>query len=160
MTVIELRPFTVVDQAPVRALIWAGMTARFGFLDESANPDVDDIRAHFIMPGETFLVAWQDDQISGCGALMREHGSDLTARIVRVSVSADRQRQGVGRLISTRLLEIARERGFSEVLVETNEGWTSALSLYQALGFREYTRIPNEEFGFVEVHMRLSLCVP
>lgn len=152
-----MRPFERVDQVVVRALIMRGLASRFEVLDESANPDVDDIWANYCAHGETFLVALVGDEIVGCGALIREHGSDETARIVRVSVDAAHQGRGLGRKISERLIEAARERGFGEILVETNDDWTSALRLYQSLGFVEYDRAVNADFGFVEVHMRMRL---
>jgi ribosomal protein S18 acetylase RimI-like enzyme len=157
MTNIRLRPFTKADQPFVRALILDGLKSRFGVIDDSLNPDLTDIHAHYIESGETFLVAELNGQIVGCGALIREDGSDETARIVRVSVDVEHQGRGIGRQISAALVESARERGFSKILVETNEDWDSALRLYQSLGFQEDARLPSPEFGFIEVHMRLDL---
>ncbi len=157
MNDIVFRSFTPADQAAVREVILRGLESRFGVLDETANPDVDDIWANYGVRGETFLVAELDGAIIGCGALIHENGSEVTARIVRVSVDAAYQGQGLGRRISTALIEAARERGFAEILVETNEDWESALRLYQGLGFVEYDRAVSTEFGFVEVHMRMRL---
>lgn len=157
MTNIHLRNFTPLDQPAIRALILAGFATRYAQVDETLNPDIHDIDAHYSAQGETFLVAELDGQIIACGALIRENGSDEIARIVRVSVDQTQARRGIGRLISVALLQNARLRGFHEVLVETNHDWDSALRLYQSLGFEEYTRIPQPDYGYVEVHMRLRL---
>jgi len=37
-----IRPFRPADQAEVRALIQRGLGEHFGFIDEFANPDIDD----------------------------------------------------------------------------------------------------------------------
>lgn len=157
MLKLHLRNFTPSDQATIRAMILAGFATRYAQIDETLNPDIDDIHAHYSAQGETFLVAEMDGQIIGCGALIRENGSDETARIVRVSVDQAQARRGIGRMISMALLQNARLRGFHEVLVETNDDWDSALRLYQGLGFSEYTRVPQPAYGYVEVHMRLTL---
>jgi GNAT superfamily N-acetyltransferase len=150
---IHLRPFQPADQAAVRALILAGLAARFGFLDESLNPDVDDIQRCYIEAGATVLVAEQGGVLIGCGALIPEEGSASVGRLVRVSVAAEQQGRGLGRRISQALIEAARARGFTRLLVETNHDWTSALRLYQSLGFVETHRVPVPDYGYTELHM-------
>jgi hypothetical protein len=49
------------------------------------------------------------------------------------------------------LLTKARDRGFSSVVVETNDDWYGALKLYQGCGFVEYERRAGE------VHMMLRI---
>ena len=157
MSELIFRPFAHADQSGVRALILTGLASRFGTLDESLNPDLIDIWSTYVAPGDTFLVVELDGVIVGSGALIRENGSDTVGRLVRVSVDSAYQGKGIGRRISQALIEMAQQRGFKEILVETNDDWESALKLYQSLGFQEYARIPNPQFGFVEVHMRLTV---
>ena len=151
-----IRPFTPADQTAVRDLILNGLGSRFGFIDASLNPDVNDIWSQYIEQRASVLVA-EADHIIGCGILMREDGSDEVARIVRMSVASSEQGKGLGSQMGEALLQIARERGFRRVLVETNGDWHSALRLYQSLGFSEIERLPDPEFGFIEVHMALDL---
>lgn len=154
---LAIRPFMLEDQPAVRALILDGLALRFGVADPSLTPDLDDIEAHYVAQGETVLVALDNGRIVGCGMLRRENGSGQIGRIVRMSVAADQQGRGLGRQIGEALLAAARERGFTQVLLETNDDWHSALRLYAALGFSEVERLPNPDFGFVEVHMTLNL---
>ena len=154
---VRLRSFQPADQAVVRALILAGLGSRFGTVDESLNPDVDDIQGFYVRAGETVLVAEYDGRLVGSGVLHRENGSDSIGRIARVSVAAFMQGRGLGKRISQALLEAARVRQFQQVLVETNADWTSALRLYQGLGFRETHRVEVPEYGYTEVHMALDL---
>jgi GNAT superfamily N-acetyltransferase len=153
----RLRPFQPADQAAVRGLILDGLRSRFGAVDESLNPDVEDIGRHYVAAGETFLLLEQGGQIIGCGALIREGGSEKIGRLVRVSVVESRQGKGLGGRISRALIEAARERGFRRLLVETNDDWGSALRLYQSLGFTETHRLPVPEYGYTEVHMELTI---
>lgn len=153
----SIRSFTPNDQPAVRALILDGLASRFGFADPSLTPDLDDIGSYYVGRGDTVLVAVAEETIVGCGMLIREEGSETVGRIVRMSVGADQQGQGLGRQIGQALLAAARQRGFTQVLLETNDDWHSALRLYAALGFTEIEQLPNPEFGFVEVHMALKL---
>jgi ribosomal protein S18 acetylase RimI-like enzyme len=153
----QLRAFSLADSATVRTLIQEGLKQRFGFLLEDANPDIDDFQAHYLDKGATVLVLEQNGQIIGCGALIKENGSDTVARIVRVSVDASQQGRGYGHLISRRLIDTAIERGFTRIEVETNDDWDSALRLYKSLGFIEYKRVHVPEYDFTEVHMAMEL---
>lgn len=145
------------DADTVRRLILDGLAQRFGAADEALNPDLNALWDHYSREAVTFVVAVDGGRIIGCGALVREPGAASTARIVRVSVAADAQGRGLGRAISQRLLDSARAAGFSQVVVETNDDWDSALRLYRSLGFQESRRETNPAFGFVEVHMFLDL---
>lgn len=154
------RDFHPYDQAIVQQLVLEGLGQRFGEIRPEYNPDLMDIQAHYIDQGATFLVAESigfGSDIIGCGALIKENGSDAVARIVRVSVREDQQGQGLGRAISQRLIDIAKARGFSKILVETNSDWASALHLYQSCGFVETHRRQAEDFDFIEVHMEMEL---
>lgn len=154
-----LRPFTPADQTAVRELILAGLGQRFGTADPSLTPDLDDIQANYIAQGVYFVVveAAEDGPIIACGALIPEPNQPEAMRLVRVSVRSDCQGRGLGRLISLALLDEAHQRGLARVLVETNSDWHSALRLYRSLGFIEYARNYNQEFGYTEVEMSLKL---
>ncbi len=155
---VTMRDFQPDDQHTVFDLIIAGLGQHFDAIKPEYNPDLLDIQASYIDKGATFLVVEADDgEIVGCGALIKAHGSDSVARIVRVSVRADQQGKGLGRTISQQLIATARARGFSKILVETNSDWTTALRLYQSCGFSETHRCKSTEFDFIEVHMEMTL---
>jgi ribosomal protein S18 acetylase RimI-like enzyme len=133
-TTPTLRPFTAADQDAARALILAGLGERFGFVDETRNPDVDDIAAQYLARGHVFLVAELAGALVGTGALLFEEDA-VTCQLVRVSVRPDLRRQGIARAVVRALLAEARQRGRRRVWVETNEGWHDAIALYELLGF-------------------------
>jgi ribosomal protein S18 acetylase RimI-like enzyme len=139
---IVIRQFEQRDQQAARQLILQGLGAHFGFIDETLNPDLNDIMANYVNVGHSFLVAYSGSNLVGTGALITE--AEGVGRIVRVSTHRDYRRRGIGRAIVTRLLNQARERGYRRVLVSTNTDWYDAIGLYQRLGFVEYGR---NEYG-------------
>lgn len=133
---LQIRPFKPGDQYLVRKLILAGLGEHFGWIDETRNPDLDDITTHYIERGHTFLVAENNAEIVGTGALIAEN--ENTGRLVRMSVSRTHRRQGIGRALVTHLLDVARQKGFGLVRVSTEPDWQDAIGLYKHCGFIEY----------------------
>lgn len=132
---IVIRPFAAGDQFAARTLILAGLGEHFGAIDESRNPDLDDITATYLVPGQAFVVAEAQGKIVGTGALIKEQ--EQVGRLVRMSVASAQRRQGIGRALVAHLVSLAREHGYSRLVLETNEGWDNAVGLYQACGFSE-----------------------
>lgn len=144
-----IRPFQSADQQASKALILHGLGERFGMINPDLNPDLDDINATYIESGFLFVVCEIDSALIGTGALVTEDVN--VGRIVRVSVANSHRQRGIGRLITDYLIAAAPKRGYSRVVVETNEDWFDALHLYQRCGFMEYDRRNGE------VHMRKNL---
>ena len=135
---LNIRPFRQVDQPAARSLILAGLADHFGRLDETLNPDVDDIMASYVSPGGEFAIAEIGGELVATGGLAGE-GANV-GRIVRMSVGQDHRRKGIGRAMVAHLLEAARRRGYANVHVETNHDWPDAVGLYTSCGFIEYNR--------------------
>lgn len=115
-----------------------GLGEHFKILREDLNPDLNDIWASYIADGHVFLVAELDGSIAGCGALVRETPSQ--GRVVRVSVRRTARGKGVGQAIVQRLIDDARHRRLNRLVVETNNDWLPAISLYRRCGFLEIGR--------------------
>ncbi len=129
---IDIRPFEASHQQAARDLILAGLVEHWGFLNPSANPDLDDIARNY--RGADFLLAWAGDALVGVGALI--HEGEGVARIVRMSVAKLARRQGVGSCLLAALLAAARVHGYRQVVLETTSTWTDAISFYRRHGFR------------------------
>ena len=69
----------------VRSLILAGLGEHFGFVDESMNPDLDDIQTVYVDVGACFVIAEIAGDLAGTGALIEEEPG--IGRLVRMSVS-------------------------------------------------------------------------
>lgn len=129
---VTIRLFRRSDQAAARRLILHGLRERWGKLDETKNPDLDDI-ADYYSDG-FFLVAGLRDEVIGTGALIPEAAG--VGRIVRMSVARPWRRQGVGQRILEALLERARAAGYRRVVLETTATWEDAVAFYRRHGFQ------------------------
>lgn len=127
-----IRTFRPEDQEAARALILRGLAERWGELDETMNPDLDNIARHYT--DGVFLVAVSAGQIVASGALIPE--SEGVGRIVRMSVARSRRRQGLGRRMLYALCERARAVGYRQLVLETTATWADAIAFYRAHGFR------------------------
>ncbi|MBT3187615.1 MAG: GNAT family N-acetyltransferase [Anaerolineae bacterium] len=144
---LKLLPFQPSDQAIVKALILSGLEEHWGFLDESKNPDLDNIAVSYAEG--TVLVAWQDDEIIGTGAFIPR--SESQVEIIRMSVKKELRRQGIGRKILTELCKRASQDGYKEIILETTETWQDVIDFYLQYGFE----ITHYESG--DVYFRMDL---
>ena len=128
---INLKPFQPTDQPAAKALILDGLVDHWGFLDESKNPDLDDIAASYA--DGTFLVAWRDDEIIGTGAFKPHSAKQV--EIIRMSVKKELRRQGIGQQILDELCQRAAQAGYSKVILETTETWQDVIDFYLRYGF-------------------------
>jgi len=146
---VLIRPFRPADQAEARHLVLAGLGEHFGFIDETLNPDLDDIDATYIRRGDEFFVAEIGGRIAGTAGLIFE--STDVARIVRMSVDAGHRRSGIASALVAACKEAAERRGATELHVYTEPHWHDALSFYTSQGFVAYGR------DSIDVHLRLPL---
>jgi GNAT superfamily N-acetyltransferase len=142
-----IRSFEVGDQEQARWLILQGLGEHFSYIDETLNPDLEDIVRNYIVPGHIFVVACISSELVGTGALI-PHGEGIS-QMVRISTRKDYRRRGIGQAIVTYLISVARLRGDRRIIVETNATWHDAIHLYQRLGFVEY--------GYTDLTVSLEL---
>lgn len=135
---LKLRRFQQSDQEQVKRLIIDGLSERFPVNNPELNPDLADISAWYLEKNHLFVVIEFHKEIIGTGGLIFEGKG--TGRIVRVSVSAQYRRRGIATQIVNHLIQKAREAQLYRIMVETNLDWEEAISLYQNLGFSEYSR--------------------
>jgi GNAT superfamily N-acetyltransferase len=128
---VKVRAFAAADQEAARRLIVEGLGAHFGFVDESMNPDLNDIATSYAK--HVFLVADAGGEIVATGALKLE--GDGRGQIVRMSTAPDWRRRGIASAVLRGLLEAARERSCASVFLATNAAWRDARGLYEANGF-------------------------
>lgn len=131
MSEILIETFTSSDQPAAKALILDGLVNHWGVIDESKNPDLDDIATTYA--DGTFLVVWRDNEIIGTGAFKPHSATQV--EIVRMSVKKDLRRQGIGRKILDELLRRASQAGYKEVILETTETWQDVIDFYLSYGF-------------------------
>ncbi len=89
--------------------------------------------------GHECWVLEQRDEVIGYGVLSAAAGE---AHILNVSVVPAQQRQGHGRRMVLRLLDLARWHRVMRVFLEVRPSNTHACVLYESLGFNEIGRRP------------------
>lgn len=146
---VQIRPFRTEDQPAIRVLIVSGWAEHSGDEQRSAHADIDDIMADYVLLGNPFFVAESDSRVVGCGGLLIR-GRDL-GQMVRVAVSPQHRRRGIGRALVERLVREARDLGLARVIVESDRDWQAAIALYLACGFSEFDR--DERDVWMELHL-------
>lgn len=115
--------------------------------------DLDSLR----LPSITFLAAWDGEQLLGIGALKEiepNHGEIKSMR-----THPEHLRKGVAAILLERLIELARQRRYLRVSLETGTGpgFAAAEALYRRYGFRngpvfgEYRESPHNQFMHLEL---------
>ena len=128
----QIRKFNILDQDNVKKLILNGLTERWGFLDETKNPDLDNIKVNYA--NGVFLVALMNSKIVGCGALVPINKK--CAEIRRMSVAENFRNQGIGKQILNSLISKAQKLGYVKITLETTADWSDAVSFYLHNGFQ------------------------
>jgi ribosomal protein S18 acetylase RimI-like enzyme len=118
------------DLAIARELIleYAGATG----LDLSFQGFGEEIR-HLDTHYEAIFLGRWNDQPAGCAALRRI--DEAASEMKRLYVRPPFRGKDVGRALAVRVIDEARQRGYRRMLLDTLPTMTSAIALYQSLGF-------------------------
>ena len=108
-------------------------------------------------PGVTFWSAWQGADLMGCGALKELDAGH--AEIKSMRTASAHLRQGVAAAIMRHMLDVARQRCYRRLSLETGapDAFAPARSLYARFGFREcgpfadYVEDPHSVFMTLEL---------
>ncbi|WP_339303881.1 GNAT family N-acetyltransferase [Paenibacillus sp. FSL R5-0519] len=103
-------------------------------------------------PEITFWCAWEGDDLLGCGAIKEldpEH-----AELKSMRTASAHLRKGVARKILAHIMEVATERGYKRISLETGsmDSFIPARKLYEDFGFEycepfaDYILDPNSAF--------------
>ena len=115
-------------------------------------------------PEITFLTAWLEDELVAMGALKELTPTTATegghGELKSMRTSARHLRQGAAQAILSELLNLARQRGYARVSLETGSTppFDAAISMYRRFGFAEcgpfadyredpFSRFMTQEFG-------------
>jgi putative acetyltransferase len=115
--------------------------------------DVSKLRA----PGVVFWTAWQDEVLLGCAAL--QELSPTQGEVKSMRTPANLRRQGAGRALLGHIIEVARQRGYHQLFLETGShpAFAPAQNLYRSVGFRECGPFGTYKENGFSVFMSLRL---
>lgn len=142
-----------LDMAHVRELS-LDMRAALNFYYASGQEELPGV---YSPPGGRLLLATYGAEISGCAAYRRM--TPQICELKRMYVRPEFRGKQVGWQLASRLIQTARQMGYSLMRLETTTYLEKAIALYSALGFRTcqpYYTVP-EAFRNITVFMELDL---
>ncbi len=150
-------PFTIVKLTPPdieaakaviqQYLVWLGIDLSFQNIDE----ELADFPGKYRGPEGVFLVAKDGDRVVGCVGLRRM--SPQVCEMKRLFVLDTHKGRGLGDALVREVINLATERGYSKMRLDTLSTMGKAQSLYWRHGFVEipqYTVNPIPGAVFME----------
>lgn len=106
---------------------------------------------------EQAWIAESDGRRVGCVFLVRK--AVRTAQLRILLVTTDGRRQGLGRLLVQRCIDFARQAGYRELVLWTNDSLSAARQIYRSAGFELVDERPHHSFGvdLIGQNYRLAL---
>jgi ribosomal protein S18 acetylase RimI-like enzyme len=123
-----------------------------GFQD--FQTELNNLGSIYGAPDGAILLAHAQDKPAGCVAL-RRFGGDA-CEMKRLYVRPEFRRLGIGRELSVMIISLAREAGYTRMLLDTLDTMTEAITLYKSLGFVEiesYRHNPLEGATYFELKL-------
>lgn len=152
-----LREFRPSDQTAVSKLLNDMKRQRLAYVDDLLERDLNDIYAHYVAQGESFIVALDDTkQVIGCGALVATENSTDVSRITHLILTQDEERPEVAQSLVRALIKLSNQRGFRRVLVEIPEEWDKAVRLYKQMGFTADQRGFDSSIGGAKLRLLID----
>ena len=143
ITIAPLQSHQIPDAKLVLATVAFPIFKETGTLEEYIGlieaghhlKDVENFQQMYNENGGIFLVASDDGKVIGTGAIRRL--DDETAELRRMWLLQQYHGRKIGFRITQRLFEVAREKGYKKIRLETNHIQVEAVTFYQKLGFHE-----------------------
>lgn len=105
------------------------------WLEASDIQVLNDPQKYILDKGGNVFIALLNGKAVGTCAL-QVHDA-LTCELAQMAVDSHVQGNGIGFLLGTTLINKARERGFSRIVLEGNTKMEASILLYRKLGFTE-----------------------
>jgi putative acetyltransferase len=148
-TELEIRPIqpednTVLAQV-IRSVLEEFDAAKPGTV--YTDPTTDHLFELFQTPQSAYFVAVLNGEIvGGCGIYPTKGMPEGCTELVKLYLAPATRGKGVGKALMERCFEIAKEKEYTEIYLETLPELHIAVGLYERMGF-EYLEKPYGESG-------------
>jgi DNA-binding MarR family transcriptional regulator/N-acetylglutamate synthase-like GNAT family acetyltransferase len=129
-------------------------TREYGW-DQSFERLVASIMAGFDPATDAAWIATLDGRRAGC--VLCVHENDKTAKLRTLLVEPEARGHGIGARLVDAVIHHARERGYEELVLWTNDVLTAARRIYERAGFTLAAQAPHHAFGHDLVEQTWSL---
>ncbi len=159
---ILIRPIQPTDNAAIAKIIRTSME-EFG-VDKPGTVYFDKETDHLFelfqsTPDSYYMVAEKQGAILGGAGIFPTHALPAgTCELVKMYLSKDARRQGLGRKLIDQCIDHARTLGYTQVYLETMPELKQAISVYEKFGFRYLdAAMGNSGHCFCNVWMLLEI---
>ena len=127
----------------------------YGLFEERDRKHLEHPRESILATGgEVFIALMGETVVGTCAVIVRD---GRTVELAKLSVSRTSRGHGIGRRLSTAAIEWARARGYRRVVLVSSTKLTTALRLYEQLGFA-YGAMPEDPgYDSADVFMELQI---
>jgi ribosomal protein S18 acetylase RimI-like enzyme len=127
----------------------------YGLLEPADAKYLDTPRETILAAGGQIFFAVKDGVVLGTCAVLRVDPG--VVELAKLAVDPAAQGRGIGRRLTLSALEHARSLGAEKVVLVTNHKLTSAIRLYESLGFA-HAPVPTDTcYATADVYMELPL---
>jgi len=102
---------------------------------QNFDQELEALPGEYAPPGGALLIARDKDAAAGCVALRQLDAG--TGEMKRMFVREAHRGSGLGRRLALAVIEEARQRKYTRVMLDTLPKLAPAIALYRDLGFRE-----------------------
>ncbi|GAB7220006.1 GNAT family N-acetyltransferase [Vibrio comitans] len=116
----------------------------FGAVGEGygpSDPEVESMSRYYTLENKSrYFVALKDGVVvGGCGVAPFIEGSSI-CELKKLFLLEGARGLGLGKALSNHCLDFAKEQGFTQCYLDTLSNMTSAVRLYEKLGFEHLTK--------------------
>lgn len=153
--------FTILEYQPAHQpgfydINAAWIEAHYALEDEDRR-FLSDPQTHIIDKGGMVFFLLDGNEVAGCcGVMKMDHA---TFELVRMSVDSRFRGKGYGEALVKHAAEWCRQRGATQLILETGSALKTAIGLYERLGFVHYTPAPQHRSGLARADVFMCMAL-
>ncbi|MBS0056040.1 GNAT family N-acetyltransferase [Yersinia sp. Marseille-Q3913] len=153
-----VRPITAADNLSIANVI-RDVSAEFGLSADKgytvSDPNLDHLYELYSQPRSAYWVIEVDGNIAGGGGIAPLSGGETDlCELQKMYFLPLLRGKGLAKQLALQALEFARQQGFGRCYLETTASLTSAVGLYEKLGF-EHIDGPMGNTGHVDCEVTM-----